>query len=415
MVFFVAAGVLFYQLALSTNYSTVAQTAADAAALAAEQNVVQQEQSAPGFLISQGCPSGPPDQSGPWQAASQYAQADGATVISVQYAPNNAGYGCDAIVLVKTSQGLPANSVAAGKQAIAEARASTDPLSAASAPLPISNDASTATGPRFVGPHGGKYGFFPSPNTNFSQGSEPEIAGRLDQLGIKQKLHIVGLAGYTVSRGAGAGATYVSSSVGTAGAGVGVTLGAAGTSLSSAGAGLQACGAAALVSGLGPAVSSQQVTSAGLALLPAARPGQTQEVGLSGTTASSCDQGTAPTPSPQSAGNADVHLVPLEGGPKGSVLAWPGLGLSAIAGPWVIPTPVVMCESSGIDQPPNWATASGYYQITLPTWQDFGGTAYAPAAYLAPKPIQDLIAARIWNSPNGPRRWDCARMLGYAA
>ena len=42
MVLFIAGGVLVYQLALSTNYATVAQTAADAAALAAENNVVKQ-------------------------------------------------------------------------------------------------------------------------------------------------------------------------------------------------------------------------------------------------------------------------------------------------------------------------------------------------------------------------------------
>jgi hypothetical protein len=413
MVFFVAAGVLFYQLALSTNYSTVAQTAADAAALAAEQNVVQQEQTAPTFGI-QGCNQSALDTNAVFDAADQYAHDDGAQVVSVQYAPNNAGYGCDAIVLVKTLQGLPATSVEATQKAFAIARASTDPLSASHPPVPNSNDASTASGPRFVGAHGGKYGFFPSSNANFSQGSEPEIAGRLDQLGIKEKLHIVGLAGDAVSSPAGTGVGGASyTGLGT-GAG-GTAVGAAGASMGGAASTpLQACGAAALVTGLGSAVSAQQLKDAGLAVLSAANPGQTQEVGLSGTTASACDQGTTPTSSQLDSGNADVHLVPVVGGgPQGSVLAWPGLGLGASAGPWVIPTAIVMCESGGQNLRPNWATASGYYQITLPTWQQFGGTAYAPAAYLAPKPIQDLIALRIWDGGAGAHRWDCAKIVGY--
>jgi septal ring factor EnvC (AmiA/AmiB activator) len=42
----------------------------------------------------------------------------------------------------------------------------------------------------------GVYGFFPAPGTNYSVGSEPEIASRLDQLGKALKLHLIGISGY---------------------------------------------------------------------------------------------------------------------------------------------------------------------------------------------------------------------------
>ena len=44
--------------------------------------------------------------------------------------------------------------------------------------------------------HGGAYGFFPAPGTNYSVGSEPEIARRLDRLGKDLHLHLIGLSGY---------------------------------------------------------------------------------------------------------------------------------------------------------------------------------------------------------------------------
>jgi peptidoglycan hydrolase CwlO-like protein len=44
--------------------------------------------------------------------------------------------------------------------------------------------------------HGGAYGFFPAPGTNYTYGSEPEIAARLDRLGKALHLHLIGLSGY---------------------------------------------------------------------------------------------------------------------------------------------------------------------------------------------------------------------------
>jgi peptidoglycan hydrolase CwlO-like protein len=59
---------------------------------------------------------------------------------------------------------------------------------------PVSGGVTVATG-GFV-PHGGEYGFFPAPGTNYSVGEEPLIAARLDALGKALHLHLIGLSGY---------------------------------------------------------------------------------------------------------------------------------------------------------------------------------------------------------------------------
>ena len=74
-------------------------------------------------------------------------------------------------------------------------------------------------------------------------------------------------------------------------------------------------------------------------------------------------------------------------------------------GPWVIPWPIVQCESGGQNIPPNWAGASGYYQIIPATWRLFGGS--GRHAYQASKAEQDRVAARIWNGGKGASNWDC--------
>ena len=45
-------------------------------------------------------------------------------------------------------------------------------------------------------PHGGEYGFFPAPGTNYTVDEEPVIAARLDQLGRALQLHLIGISGY---------------------------------------------------------------------------------------------------------------------------------------------------------------------------------------------------------------------------
>jgi septal ring factor EnvC (AmiA/AmiB activator) len=79
-------------------------------------------------------------------------------------------------------------------------------------------------------------------------------------------------------------------------------------------------------------------------------------------------------------------------------------------GGWAIPYAIVLCESGGQNLPPNWAGASGYYQIIPSTWAMFGGT--GPAAYLTSKAEQDAVATRIWNGGAGAANWDCAKIVG---
>ncbi len=45
-------------------------------------------------------------------------------------------------------------------------------------------------------PHGGEFGFFPAPGTNYSVNQEPILAARLDQLGRALQLHLIGISGY---------------------------------------------------------------------------------------------------------------------------------------------------------------------------------------------------------------------------
>src|SRR3954464_2475082 len=78
-------------------------------------------------------------------------------------------------------------------------------------------------------------------------------------------------------------------------------------------------------------------------------------------------------------------------------------------GPWVIPWPIVQCESGGQNVPPNSAGASGYYQILPSTWKLFGGS--GPAAWRASKAEQDRVASRIWNGGSGAQNWVCAALV----
>jgi len=91
------------------------------------------------------------------------------------------------------------------------------------------------------------------------------------------------------------------------------------------------------------------------------------------------------------------QLTKLLGAESNASNAGPG-------GPWAIPWAVVQCESGGQNLPPNWATASGYYQIIIPTWKGFGGP--TAQAYQASRAVQDAIASKIWDGGAGANNWD---------
>ena len=86
------------------------------------------------------------------------------------------------------------------------------------------------------------------------------------------------------------------------------------------------------------------------------------------------------------------------------------IGQVGPGGPWAIPWVIVQCESGGQNLPPNWATASGYYQFITSTWKGMGGS--TKHAYQASKAEQDRLAAKLWDGGRGARNWDCAALVG---
>jgi peptidoglycan hydrolase CwlO-like protein len=69
-------------------------------------------------------------------------------------------------------------------------------LQARSAGLDGAGPGLPAGGAPTFGSHGGAYGFFQAPGTNYSVGNEPTLAARLDVLGKALHLHLIGISGY---------------------------------------------------------------------------------------------------------------------------------------------------------------------------------------------------------------------------
>lgn len=75
---------------------------------------------------------------------------------------------------------------------------------------------------------------------------------------------------------------------------------------------------------------------------------------------------------------------------------------------WAIPWPIVACESGGNFSAYNGILgAGGAYQIIPPTWAGYGGRRWAPAAHVASRSAQHIVASRIWAGGAGRGQWAC--------
>ena len=316
MILLIGAGVLVLWLGFSTTIASKAQTAADAAALAGEQELVDE------LRIVRYGPDGqilPPtyDRGTVCQKAAQYA-ADNHGYMScmgdIQFVPVSGLFGTDVEVTVHSQQTLPNGSVAPGQGAVTKARASTDPFSQDSPAISTSTsscDASVVDGAPLDPPtHGSGPGFFAEPKTDWAHGCEPKLAGKLDALAKASGLHLVGVRGYDPS----APANDLS------GRGRGATADQIDTAHS--------CGSAATVTGLPKAGDRDEITPAQLKSFGLSQPfpGKPDEIEIDGN--AGCSQqpsASGGASQPVGFGNSDVHLVPLNGGPVGALLL-PALG-----------------------------------------------------------------------------------------
>lgn len=319
-----AAGMLVFWLGFSTSVATDAQTAADAAALAAEQSVDTQWNQ----LISIDGVLEPRDSFDPGSvqaAAQQWASNNDGTVTSVQYCDQSSG-SCstqpietsepDVLVTVQSKRSLPAGSVSPGSAATAQARASTDPYAQSSPAATQTETSSTCTPsgvPRpnqYNAPNGKQPGFVEAADTKFGPGDpcEYSLAAHLDALGKDLGVQLVGVWGAGADNPAGQG-----------------------TKTPDAVTKAHACGAMAEVQNLPANVTQTQLARWALALFP----GQSDEIEFASPNARCATSTTLPAQSTNdqsaSIGNGKVHLVPLAGGPQG---AFVGLGPLPGTGPW---------------------------------------------------------------------------------
>jgi hypothetical protein len=296
-----AVGVGLYWIGAATVQATNAQTAADAAALAGEKELLQ-ELGRP-HPVGEATAAGAFDLSEVCAAANAMARANQATVISCQSATGSGDAPYDLEVEVRADAHTPASQLEGGGQhAVAFARASTDDGAQASETISQGSDcvAGVLVGSPFTA-HGGRYGFFPSPKADFTPDCEARLAGELDRLGIADQLRLTGVTG-TLSNPPS-------------------TLTPVQT--------LEACSAAATVEGLSH-LSAAQLDAYGI-VRPVA--GQQDVVSMNGS--DSCTQVSSDSSTTPDAGgndNANVHLVPWTGGPAAAA------GISVSGGVPVAPS-----------------------------------------------------------------------------
>ena len=318
MILLIGGGALVLWLGFSTAIASKAQTAADAAALAGEQELVSELR-----IVRYGADGQPLpptyDPSTVCAKAAQYAtnnQGYMSCPDDIKFIPVSGLFGTDVEVTVHSQQTLPNRSVEAGQGASAMARASTDPFSQDSPAITsttTSCDASVVDGTPFNPPtHGTGPGFFADPKADYTHGCEPKLAGKLQALTVAEKLHLVGVRGYDTS----APATGLTGGTG-----------------SSDGQSDQideahSCGAASTVTGLPKHGAANEITDATLKTFGLSAPfvSKPDEIELADSGGCTQQVSSAPgTSQPVGFGNSDVHLVPLNGGPVGS-LSLPTIG-----------------------------------------------------------------------------------------
>jgi hypothetical protein len=359
LVIFIAllgAGVVVFMLGISSGIETTAQTAADAAALAGEQELVDE------LRITRFGPGGvvlPPtyDPTKVCQKAEHYADINHATMScpgDIQFIAVSGLFGTDVEVTVHSQTSVPDGS---GTTAVAKARASTDPYSQNSPPITTSFtcDASVVDGTPFNPPTdkgGNRPGFFAKAGTNYTQDCEAKLAGKLDALAKAEKLHLVGTLGYTGTVGGSGSPSTPGPGSGVAGAGGGLLPPSPTATPRSSGSGstvptasssasnspgqaneieqAHECGTASTVDGLPKPGAANDLTAATLRSFGLSRPipGAPNEIALEGHVNCKQTATSGPPPSSLSAdpGNSDVHLVDLNGGPIGAF----GLGLPGV-------------------------------------------------------------------------------------
>jgi Putative Flp pilus-assembly TadE/G-like len=320
-----AAGVLVFWLGFSTSIATNAQTAADAAALAAEQSVDSQWNE----LINVNGVLEPRDSYDSYlvqKDARQLASDNHGMVTSIEYC-SQSSQSCspqpiytsepDVLVSVKSVQTLPGGSVSPGTGATAQARASTDPYAQASpslGPLGTSTicDPSVVPPPtRYTAPSGHQAGFVAAPDTKFdpADACEYSLAAHLDALGKQLGVQIVGVWGAGADNPAGQGQKTPDAVVKA-----------------------HACGALAEVEDLPASVTKTQLARWAMARFP----GQPDEIQFVDPTARCATNATLPAQGASdqqpSVGNGKVHLVALTGGPQGAAVL--GIGAISGVGPW---------------------------------------------------------------------------------
>lgn len=298
----VAAGMVVFGLGFAASLKSGAQTGADAAALGGMQTL-NDEWNTPHYLDGVLLPP-TYDPAAVRQSAANYAASNHVTLQSISF-PVGAYGEPDVEVTVSTQQTLPSGTLQAGQDSTAQARASTNPMAQNSPTITVAttatcvDDASSGTVGTVFEAHGGRFGFFPAPNANFSTGCEPRVAGQIDALGQALGLHIVGVAGSQTGQTAQGQSDPATQA--------------------------HQCGAAATVEGLPTAVPDRKLGQFKLVRPFSDQPNVLELVGKACTTSLGA---ATTTPAPVNFGNGMVHLVPLDGGPQATLFAGGGGPLS---------------------------------------------------------------------------------------